>query len=592
VALPLIVALVPLLIAPGLLFFYDVTPKVALLLLGVAAALPWTAPGRLMARREGRWLLAVCAASAGSLILSSVFSSRVDLSVFGTNWRRFGLITQLAALLFALAAAADMAAGFVRLRSYLRASACGAIPASLYGIAQYFGLDPWLPKQGYHVGEGVWTIVRPPSTLGYVSYFASYLVFAVFLGAALYAVEESGWWKRAGAAAAALGVVAIVLSGTRGAMLALLAGAVYLWFWFGRRIPGRVALWAVAGVVALGLFYYSPGGQMLRSRARWYAEDAWGGARLLLWRDSLALAGKRWLTGSGPETFSTEFPAVESAALSRAYPDFYHESAHNILLDALTAQGVIGLAALLALIALAVRQARRAEGALGGWLGASFAAGLVANQFVVFTAPTALYFYLVTAMLVSAGKPAGASTRLSPLVWAPLSIALVLPAVRLLAADVLLQRLQVELDAGGGPDVALHYQRVRTWGLTADIWYSRRMAAVARSARDPVSQLRAWQQALESGYRATRTAEDPHNAWYSLATLHARQDDFAQTERCLRGAIQAAPRWFKPHWMLAQTLLARGRREEARGEARVAAELNGGRNPEVAQTLERTLREP
>ncbi|HTM51003.1 MAG TPA: O-antigen ligase family protein [Bryobacteraceae bacterium] len=589
-ALPLIVALVPLLIAPGLLFFYDVTPKVALLLLGVAAALPWTAPGRLTARREGRRLLAVCAAAAGSLILSSVFSSRPDLSVFGTNWRRFGLITQLAALLFALAAAADMAGGG-RLRAYLRASAAAAIPVSLYGVAQYFGLDPWLPKQAYHVGEGVWTIVRPPSTLGYVSYFAGYLVFAVFLGAALYTVEERGWWKRAGAAAAALGSVAIVLSGTRGAMLALLAGAVYLWFWFGRRIPRRVALLGAAGVVALGVFYYSPGGQMLRSRARWYAEDAWGGARLLLWRDSLALAGRHWLIGAGPETFSTGFPAVQSAALSRAYPDFYHESAHNILLDALTAQGAFGLVALMALIALALTQAQRAEGALGGLLGACFAAGLVANQFVVFTAPTALYFYLVTAMLVSQGKPVGAPNRLSPLVWAPLSIVLAVLAARLLAADYLLERLRLDLDSGSSPDAALQYQRVRAWGLTADIWYSRRMAEAARAAGDPVSQLRAWQQALEAGYRATKTAEDPHNAWYSLATLHARQDDFFQTEKCLRGAIQAAPRWFKPHWMLAQTLLAKGRRDEARGEARLAAELNGGRNPEVIRTLKRTLSE-
>src|SRR5258708_9588330 len=40
------------------------------------------------------------------------------------------------------------------------------------GIAQYFGLDPILPVAGYHIGEGIWTIVRPPSTLGYVSYFA------------------------------------------------------------------------------------------------------------------------------------------------------------------------------------------------------------------------------------------------------------------------------------------------------------------------------------------------------------------------------------------------------------------------------------
>src|SRR5437016_9890236 len=86
-----------------------------------------------------------------------------------------------------------------------------SIPISLYGAAQYFGWDPWISRRAYHVGEGVWTIVRPPGTLGYVSYFANYLVYAVFFGAALYSMEERGWWKRAGALSAVLAAFAIVL---------------------------------------------------------------------------------------------------------------------------------------------------------------------------------------------------------------------------------------------------------------------------------------------------------------------------------------------------------------------------------------------
>src|SRR5207302_2987266 len=191
-----------------------------LLLLGVAAALRWFSARRLLERREGRWLGILCAVQALSLVLSTGFSSRVRLSVFGTNWRRFGLITQLTLLLFTLLVAADAARNRQRLRLYLRAAVAAAIPVSLYGIAQYFGWDPWIPKQAYHVGEGVWTIVRPPGTLGYVSYFANYLVFAVFLGIALHNMEERGWWKRAGLAATVLATFAIVLSGTRAAILA------------------------------------------------------------------------------------------------------------------------------------------------------------------------------------------------------------------------------------------------------------------------------------------------------------------------------------------------------------------------------------
>ena len=82
----------------------------------------------------------------------------------------------------------------------------------------------------------------------------------------------------------------------------------------------------------------------------WSGEDRMGGARLLLWRDSLRMAESRWAFGYGPETFSLEFPRHESIELARAYPDFYHESPHNIFLDALDSEGVVGLAALAAMV--------------------------------------------------------------------------------------------------------------------------------------------------------------------------------------------------------------------------------------------------
>jgi O-antigen ligase len=579
VILPLIAALVPLVIAPGLLFYFDVTPKVVILLLGVAAALPWFAP-----RRELRWLYILLSIQAASLILSTIFSSRVELSVFGSTWRRFGLITQSAILLFAALAASDLAGGRNRLRLYLRAIALAAIPISLYGIAQYFGWDAWIPRQAYHVGEGIYTIVRPPGTLGYVSYFANYLVFAVFLGIALYSIEEHGWWKWTAAAVAILATFAIVLSGTRAAILALLVGAACLWPFRKRAIVA-----AAGAVAAIALFFFSPAGQMLRSRTRWYVDDPRGGARLLLWRDSLTLASRHWLAGTGPETFSSEFPHAQSVALSRAYPGFYHESAHNILLDALIAQGAIGMLALIGFTGLglyAAWTARKSAPELAGALGACLIAGLVTHQFTVFTTPTALYFYLTVAMLVSLtarrqAEPPVPPRRISILV----SVALIVFAIRLLVADRMLIHVRANLEAGEVIDAAKAYQRVRNWGLDADLWYSRQMAAAAVKASDPTSALRAWQQALESGVRATRNSDDPYNAWYSLASLYARQNDFAPTERCLREAIKSSPNWFKPHWMLAQVLQTKGRHEEARAQAALAADLDGGKDPEVARTL-------
>jgi tetratricopeptide (TPR) repeat protein len=117
------------------------------------------------------------------------------------------------------------------------------------------------------------------------------------------------------------------------------------------------------------------------------------------------------------------------------------------------------------------------------------------------------------------------------------------------------------------------------------------MAATARNAADPTTRILALQQALESGVRATRTAEDLHNAWYNLAALYASQNDHQRTEESLRAAIRSSPDWFKPHWTLAQVWKEDGRRAEACAEASIAADLDGGKNPEVAQTRRQICRQ-
>ena len=592
VLLPVVLVLVPLLITPGFVFYYDVTPKLAVLLLGVAGALPWFLPGRLIASREGKLLCAILAVQAVSLSLSTALSSRVSISIFGTSWRRFGWITQLTVLLFTALATADLMGGRHRFQVYLRATVTASIPISLYGIGQYFGWDPWLIREAYHVGDGFWTIVRPPGTLGYVSYFANYMVFVFFLGVALHKTEEAGWWKRAGAIGAGLASFAIVLSGSRAALIALAVGGVFLLLWFRSPIQRRGITIAAGAAAVLLLFVLSPAGHKLRSRFRWYQEDAWGGARLLLFRDSL-------LARVGPSgdrhwarDFSAEFPKIQSVELSRAYPDFYHESPHNILLDALTGEGALGILALLALIALgfhAAQKARKHQPVLAGILGACLAASLTAHQFTVFTVPTAVYFYLVLAMLVAlaelgSGKEVRPS-RIMMFAAVPVSVALIVIGGRFMIADWELARVNRSLSVGDRASAIARYARVRSLGVYADIWYSNQMAGQAVQAPEIVQKLTAWQQALESGNRAAQTADDPHNAWYNLSRLYGRENQFDLTERALRQAIAASPRWFKPHWTLARVLLTRGRRDEAEAEAKLAVSLNGGKNPEVAETL-------
>ncbi len=605
--------LTPLLILPGFSFYYDVTPKIAIVLIGAAIGLllfvrdsSFAGARRLWANPLGRWFCLMALAQVASLLLSTFFSSNPALSWNGGNWRRFGFVSQCAVIVLGFLIAVSCSDS--GLRVLLRAAAAAGTAAALYGISQYFGADPLLPSASYHIGEGAMTIVRPPSTLGHADYFAGYLLYVVFLGAALVAAEENSAtkpkaaWKALGAAAMVAGSAAIVLSGTRGALVGLAAGAVSLWIWKRPRFTSRHAAIA-AGLCGVALmFYFSPAGLKLRARSHWELEDLRGGARLWLWRDSLRMASQRLLIGYGPETFSAEFPRYQSVELSRAFPDFYHESPHNILLDALVSEGVPGLGLLAGFATLAWFAARRAYTRghrVAPYLAAALAAGLTAGLFVSFTLAGALYFYATVAILVgleTAPAP-NATSRRSALALRVPALAMALAAVamflyftiRLTTADVALERARRNLDAGRIEDSVKAYAWSQRWhlaGSSDDLYFSRVLIAASRHASSPAQALMVSEQAFTVARRAAETSEEQQNAWYNLAGFYATRNDSARVEACLRRSVDASPNWFKPHWVLAQVLLLARRRTEALAEAVRAAELDGGKDPEIARFLQ------
>ena len=359
-------------------------------------------------------------------------------------------------------------------------------------------------------------------------------------------------------------------------------------FWRGFRIPRRTS-----GALALrrrgrsppAALYFSPLGQHLRSRARWFAEDPWGGARPLLWRDSLRMGLARPLAGHGPETFTATFPHYESTALARAYPDFAHESPHNIFLDALVAQGIAGLLLLAAWCALGFAAAWKIRGKNPD---TGRVPGCRARRRNRQPAVHGLHHPHRRDLLRHhrAGRGPGrfpAMPRRAASAASRSPCPLLYFAVRIAFADHALALTQRDLAAGDLTAAAAHYQAS---GQTSDLWYSRALLDTAGKAPTLPFALPAFQLAVAAGERATRTAEDPFNAWYSLSAIRAGQNDAAGTERCLRAAIAAHPTWFKPHWTLAQVLRLESRGEEAAREAALAADLDGGKHPEVARTLQ------
>lgn len=596
----LITALVPLAMAPGLLSAFDITPKIAILLFCESALLFFCkqlvkGARALFESTPGRLFLACLGAQWISTAVSTLGSSNALLSVEGSSWRHDGLIVETAILLFAFMVAAWLIDDNHRLGALLRTATLAGAIASLYGIAQYFGWDPFLAPRSYLAGEGPFTIVRPPGTLGHADYFANWLVMVAYLALALTAVRNDRRWKVIARVTIGLAAFAILLSGTRSALLGLIVGAMVFLAVARPRID-RTG-WAVlaAAMVALAVLFASPAGMKLRARVHWSLDDVRGGARVLLWRDSLHMAAQHPILGFGPETFTSQFAPFESVELARAYPDFYQESPHNMFLDTLTARGLAGLLVLIALCAVAFWTARGNAALLAALSGA-----MVCQQFVVLTVPTELYFYLVIAIAVATAAPHKAEhtrgmSRIAVLVPAVVGIVFAVFATRLLLGGRAQSIAEQRIALGDVPGAADAYRSVQKWDPRSgdgDLRYSRAMARLVTTTPVFATGAAAAQQAYDSAVRATQTAEDRQNAWYNLATIAALRNDAAGVEDSLRHAIASAPNWFKPHWTLAQFLELTGRHAEARAEAARALELNGNHDAEVAASCAKILSRP
>jgi O-antigen ligase len=574
------IGLIALIITPGYLFYFDVTPKTVVLLVGTAALL---AMGRVGC--SPKLFSTLILLNLASLALATALSTRPGLSLIGTNWREFGLIPQAAALLFAWSVAGNQG----NPRVFLRGVAISGAIAGACGITQYFGWDPLLPASAYHIGEGIWSIVRPPGTLGYVSYFATWLVVSVYLSLALETMETTAVWRWIARTGAAICAVAMALTGTRAALLGLAAGGVMWLYLRGFRVTRRMAAGAAAVTLLAAAFYFSPAGWNLRSRARWFGEDRSGGGRVLLWRDTMRMSSHRLAAGYGPEVYTAEFARFESPELAAAYPDFEWESPHNMFLDALASQGILGLLSLMALCAAGFVAAFRKRTAESASMAAALTAGIVSQQFTVSTIPTAVIIYTTVGLLSREGSfkapPLGKLKRASAFAVA---LGLIYCAVRLTVADFALAQTRRALTASDETTAAAQYGRYQHWrfpGASADLWYSRASLQLAQHTQQPGLRLQALLQAKTAASQATATASDLFEAWYNLAAFDAMNDTSNAVERDLRASIAARPNWFKPHWTLARLLALESRRQEAEREAALAASLDGGKDTEVTQTL-------
>jgi O-antigen ligase len=606
----LLLALVatPLALTPGLLLGYDVTPKLAIVYVAAAILLLnsgrwWPGAARLWRTSPGRLFYLLLLAQSASLVLSAALSHDPILAVGGSAFARMGALTQIVILFVVAVLAAQVSIRPTFTSRLLIAIEVCAVMAGIYGILQYLGWDPFLPPRLYTV-HFTGDVVRPPATLRHAMYFANFLLPVILIAAALAIHEAHVAWRRFHLGVLSIVAAALLLTGTRSAVLGLMVGGILFWFIEARRIGKKrmlayTAVCAAACAAFLSLLAFSPPGKSFRIRLVQWVQDSAGGTRLMVWRESLPLIANHWLAGIGPEMFAGEFRRQQSLQLSRAYPDRYHEDPHNLMIGVAVSQGVAGLALVSGLIALGLACAFRCvrkRAPEGPMLAAAIVAMTISEQFDPLTVTNALYFYLPIALAVAlaadaASQPTSVATPIPsrPVVKAvqiAAALAILAAAVLYLIPDALLATAGRRLAHGDVPGARTSFQRALRFPFAKDcLWFSQQMALAAHSLPAPRRQ-QALAAAREASAEAERSGEQRFSALYQSAVLAVIDGDLGNAEVKLRAAADAEPWWYRVHVVLAQVLWLTGRAAEAERQAGLALECAGSQEPKVRIALE------
>jgi O-antigen ligase len=263
----------------------------------------------------------------------------------------------------------------------------GLLIAGLQGtVQQVLGLGG---PYGVSVGGGR-EVLRVQGSFDHPNFYSVYLIALIPLAAAI-ALSRGvpTRLRRLAGVAVALALTGLVFSYSRGAIIGLVVGAL-AWVFLLR--PGRVTL--LATVLAVLTVVAAPASLKARFDPGTARDDA--GLREALWQAAYDMGKREPLLGVGPNNFSVAYErlvnrrgdAEERPLLDQGEGFVLPSSGHNVYLNTLAEQGVLGLLGLLVLAAAVVPllyAGRRASDPLGraicGGVGAGAAAWAVRGMF-------------------------------------------------------------------------------------------------------------------------------------------------------------------------------------------------------------------
>lgn len=338
-----------------------------------------------------------------SFVISSFFSINSHLSVFGTYYRKEGLLTFLAYISFFPMTATTMRSR-ADIRTLLEALVLAAGLCGFIAISQILG---W--GIGPASDEG-----RVTSTFGNANFAGQFYAMSSIAALGLMLLFHKSWKKLLALLAFGLSLLVLLETFTRGAWVSFfitLALLFPLGVW-GLLPRNRTWIVSIAIFMAVALFLaYSLAGTenySFLSRLESFFSEQIFDSRLPYWEQGISVAENNLAVGSGPETlrlafrpFKTEaYLAGEASESAQKYSNL--DRAHNELIDIAASRGLIGLAAfaffLVSLILLWRQYRRRAKdrytrGLLAIPL-AIWAAYLLANLFGFGMAATTPLFWI------------------------------------------------------------------------------------------------------------------------------------------------------------------------------------------------------
>lgn len=341
--------------------------------------------------------------------LATIFSQNPSRAFFSSRERLTGyfFLAHLAAFFFIVSSVFRTA---TERRMILQASVIVSVFASLYGLAQLWGLVHLPVRQ---VGQ-----LRVFSTLGNPSFLASYLLFHIFFGGYLIATEKRKSLRRIWVGAIIVNTFLLFLTGTRGAYLGFYAGVVSLAiiasFLFQEKYRGRFRLATLALFIApIILFALFQSGVIPRNFYFARLTDPyslWQGGirnRVLAWRIGWDAFGEKPLFGWGPDQFNVAFDKHFDTELISIYgaAESWFDRAHNVFVDALVMAGMAGFLAMLALlIVMMIKIFEPGQKEFSAFLTAGLIAYIVQGFFIFDSFGSYLPLFLLAALLTPLGS--------------------------------------------------------------------------------------------------------------------------------------------------------------------------------------------